>query len=145
MGLWSRLREKASDAGDGFPGGLLGKVAFGVTLVLVVGGTICMTFWQVTRPEGIQPPENVWFLCTKCNHEWQVPRAELPDQDQPVMRPPPARDCPKCRAKDAGFAALSCPNCGKKFHSRFVRYTGQTRDVCPHCKTDFLNWYQQKK
>ena len=135
---------RTADAPEpGFLSGQGGKLAAGAMLLGIIGLAGYFAVREYTRPAGIKGPEGVWFLCTACQREWMVPIADMPET-KPDQPPLPPRDCPKCGKAGTAYAALQCPKCKQRYISQRAHYTGQARDVCPHCGQDFLQWFLDK-
>lgn len=139
----------------------LGRMEYllGAALGIIIVGSLIMSIYVMFRG-GNQPlTPGTRYKCEKCGHEWdfdiqkemaaanQDPRGPRGPMMMEQMGPmgPQAKDCPQCKAKLSCWLMNRCvnPKCGKYWEK-----TPQERDprigaisrVCPHCKTDQIQW-----
>lgn len=149
----------APSSGSSFKGFALGggsgdvkdKLMIG-GLIVVIGLVIVALVMSIIRDPNDTEQVKEWaFKCMECEREWTYPSreefAEALGGLEGLISPPdiminmggpfPPMPCPEC-GEAAGALMTPCPNCGKYYHysDAIVGTRKQTREICPHCKTD---------
>ena len=106
----------------------------------------------------------IMYKCSECKKDFEFdPRKAAPDEHE-MMGPGMGMgmgnvDCPECGAKKSGQMMIVCPNtdCGKHYVSARTDYDRKRmrgevkrdeappKDICPHCKTDRMEWHRANR
>ena len=104
----------------------------------------------------------VMYKCSECKKEFQFDPQKAGGNERDMMDMGMGMgnvDCPECNAKKSGQMMIVCPNtdCGKHYVSAYMIYEQKMmrgggnrneappKDICPHCKTDRIEWYRKNR
>ena len=100
------------------------------------------------------------YFCKKCNQEFELKPDAMPPEMEYGGGPEMENwkpDCPTCNDKKQVVPMVKCPQCKKYYVSPRQEYDekmsrGQDmtgveppKDICPHCKTDRMQWYRNRR
>ena len=124
--------------------GLVAVLAVAVACAVVAG----IGMMKDAKPSPFELGEDgVRYRCGSCGHEFVVSVETLRQQSRemgpagPGTRGFAVLDCPDCGAKKGARRMVKCPACGKHY---VPPDPGAGKDICPHCKTDRIQWYQDR-
>ena len=133
------------------------------SLALIIVGSITVAVWTSLGggSRGNAAAGQMMYKCDKCGEEYALDPAELGDPEQMEMYGDMGmlpRDCPKCGAEKSAYLMVKCPECGKYYVPDSHRHMAEammnpnappppehTRDICPHCNTDRIQWYREHR
>ncbi|MHC4982094.1 MAG: hypothetical protein ACYTF6_02865 [Planctomycetota bacterium] len=121
-------------------------------LLAIIGGAVALGIYGFVSPRTEDNPrasQKLWFKCTKCKKEFEIPRGEYQEWANKVK--PEGKNfgrahCPGCKAKFSGARMPVCPNpeCLKPYTHEQARRAATKKgadaeEICPHCGCDLLS------
>ena len=136
-------------------------VVIGALLVIITGGAALGVWAILAGPDRSKRHEDTAgefmpYKCAQCGHEFRVTPEEYEEFKETVAPNDPGAarllHCPECGGKHCCVVMTPCPVCGKlyvpygaKIAAKLERREDVPEDlpnICPHCKTDINEYWQ---
>jgi len=152
------------DLGGGSEPGRMKEYLLIAALAVIIIGSLVVTILYGLMGDApkTRADQSIMFKCLECGAEFEYDPAKQPKfkpEDVPPMHSARVA-CQVCKKPFAALPMTKCPACGKYYLAAATLYEYemellelQGKDssilgecpptVCPHCKTDFHQWYRQ--
>jgi ribosomal protein L37AE/L43A len=127
------------------------EYVFAGALALIIIGALALSLNAVMGGGGPRGDvEDAHWKCEACEEVF-VDNDYLPEEEM-IEGPGVAElDCKACGAEDSVFLMIKCPNCEQWYipesHRQWeaVEEGAEIRDICPHCGTDYVQYWLDKR